>query len=51
MRSDVICDYPLTELLAFHKEHGSEGTILVTQVRAAGFLACCSSTAPLLDSS
>jgi len=30
--SDVICDYALKELLAFHKNHGREGTICVTQV-------------------
>ena len=30
--SDVICEYPLREMLAFHKKNGAEGTILVTQV-------------------
>ena len=30
--SDVICDFPLKEMLAFHKEKGAEGTILVTRV-------------------
>ena len=30
--SDVICDFPLKEMLAFHKKTGAEGTILVTQV-------------------
>ena len=33
-RSDVICDFPLKEMLAYHKSKGAEGTILVTQVRA-----------------
>ena len=32
MRSDVICEFPLKEMLAFHKKTGAEGTILVTQV-------------------
>jgi mannose-1-phosphate guanylyltransferase len=32
-RSDVICDFPLREMLAFHKKAGAEGTILVTQAR------------------
>ena len=32
MCSDVICDFPLKEMLAFHKKTGAEGTILVTQV-------------------
>ena len=31
-RSDVICEFPLKEMLAFHKKTGAEGTILVTQV-------------------
>jgi mannose-1-phosphate guanylyltransferase len=30
--SDVTCEYPLKELLAFHRAHGREGTILVTRV-------------------
>lgn len=30
--SDVTCEYPLKELLAFHKAHGREGTIMVTRV-------------------
>ena len=32
LNSDVICEFPLADLLAFHKSHGKEGTILVTQV-------------------
>lgn len=30
--SDVICEYPLDQLVAFHKHHGQQGTIVVTQV-------------------
>ena len=30
--SDVICEFPLTEMLAYHKAHGREGTICVTRV-------------------
>lgn len=30
--SDVICEYRLEDFLAFHKNHGGEGTILVTRV-------------------
>ncbi len=30
--SDVTCEYPLADLLAYHKSHGKEGTILVTRV-------------------
>ena len=28
----MTCEYPLAELLAFHRNHGREGTILVTKV-------------------
>jgi len=28
----VICEYPLDQLVAFHKHHGQQGTIVVTQV-------------------
>lgn len=30
--SDVICEYPLDQLVSFHKGHGRQGTIVVTQV-------------------
>lgn len=30
--SDVICNYPLDQLIKFHKSHGKEGTIMVTEV-------------------
>lgn len=32
LNSDVICDFPLKEMLAEHKKNEAEGTILVTQV-------------------
>ncbi|KJE93259.1 mannose-1-phosphate guanyltransferase beta [Capsaspora owczarzaki ATCC 30864] len=32
LNSDVICDFPFEEMVAFHKAHGKEGTILVTKV-------------------
>uniref|UniRef100_A0A915IPV8 mannose-1-phosphate guanylyltransferase n=1 Tax=Romanomermis culicivorax TaxID=13658 RepID=A0A915IPV8_ROMCU len=32
LNSDVICDFPFKEMLAFHKHHGCEGTIAVTKV-------------------
>jgi len=32
LNSDVICEFPFAELLAFHKAHGKEGTIMVTKV-------------------
>lgn len=32
LNSDVICEYPLKDMLAFHKASGAEGTILVTKV-------------------
>eukprot|EP00916_Digyalum_oweni_P003131 GHVL01005640.1.p1 GENE.GHVL01005640.1~~GHVL01005640.1.p1 ORF type:complete len:285 (+),score=54.06 GHVL01005640.1:48-902(+) len=30
--SDVICDFPLKDMLNFHKSHKQEGTLLVTRV-------------------
>lgn len=32
LNSDVTCKFPLRELLAFHRKHGGEGTIMVTKV-------------------
>lgn len=32
LNSDVICDFPLKEMVNFHKHHGKEGTIVVTRV-------------------
>lgn len=32
LNSDVICEYPFKELATFHKNHGDEGTIVVTKV-------------------
>lgn len=33
--SDVVCDYPLKEMLEFHRARDAEATILVTKVRNA----------------
>jgi mannose-1-phosphate guanylyltransferase len=30
--SDVICHFPLDKMVEFHKSHGGEGTIMVTEV-------------------
>lgn len=32
VNSDVTCSFPLQEMVAFHKRHGAEGTMLVTKV-------------------
>ena len=32
LNSDVICEYPLADMMAFHKSTGAEATILVTKV-------------------
>lgn len=32
LNSDIICDFPFQKLEAFHREHGLEGTIVVTKV-------------------
>lgn len=33
LNSDVICEFPLGEMLKYHTSHGGEGTILVTEVK------------------
>ena len=33
MNSDVICAYPLADMMAFHKRNNAEATLLVTKVR------------------
>lgn len=33
LNSDVISEYPLKEMLEFHKTHGGEASIMVTKVR------------------
>ncbi|KAL4716253.1 hypothetical protein ACJJTC_004747 [Scirpophaga incertulas] len=32
LNSDVICDFPFKELAKYHRQHGKEGTIVVTKV-------------------
>lgn len=32
LNSDVICDFPFKQLAKFHRNHGKEGTIVVTKV-------------------
>jgi mannose-1-phosphate guanylyltransferase len=32
MNSDIICAFPLEDLLNFHKAHGKEGSIMITKV-------------------
>lgn len=32
LNSDIICDFPFKELVDFHRNHGREGTIVVTKV-------------------
>lgn len=32
LNSDVICEYPLKQMLEFHKKHGGEASIMVTKV-------------------
>eukprot|EP01006_Ploeotia_vitrea_P001317 TRINITY_DN104585_c0_g1_i1.p1 TRINITY_DN104585_c0_g1~~TRINITY_DN104585_c0_g1_i1.p1 ORF type:complete len:362 (-),score=32.69 TRINITY_DN104585_c0_g1_i1:497-1582(-) len=33
LNSDITCTYPLDDLLTYHRQHGKEGTIMVTQVQ------------------
>ena len=35
LNADVTCDYPFKQLAEFHKQHGDEGTIVVTKVEEA----------------
>lgn len=32
LNSDITCEFPLDDLVKFHKQHGKEGTIMVTKV-------------------
>ncbi|XP_064604453.1 mannose-1-phosphate guanyltransferase beta-like [Liolophura sinensis] len=32
LNSDIICDFPFADMIAFHKHHGKEGTLVVTKV-------------------
>jgi len=32
LNSDITCDFPFKEMVKFHKDHGKEGTIVVTKV-------------------
>jgi mannose-1-phosphate guanylyltransferase len=32
LNSDVACEFPLKDMLSFHKSHGEQGTILITPV-------------------
>ncbi|CAL8071821.1 unnamed protein product [Orchesella dallaii] len=32
LNSDILCDFPFKDMVAFHKNHGGEGTIAVTKV-------------------
>ncbi|KAF4530688.1 hypothetical protein B566_EDAN004927 [Ephemera danica] len=32
LNSDIICEFPLKEMITFHNSHGGEGTIAVTKV-------------------
>ena len=31
LNSDVICDFPFRDMVRFHKNHGKEGTIVVSE--------------------
>ena len=40
LNADVICEYPLKALVAFHKQRGAEGTIFVTKVKRSPKQTC-----------
>lgn len=35
LNSDVICDFPFNDMIAFHKNHGGEGTLVVSGTTAS----------------
>ena len=35
LNSDVVCGFPFRDLIAFHKAHGKEGTIMVGHMHAS----------------
>lgn len=36
LNSDVVCDFPFRDMLKFHKDHGKEGTIVVSKQKRIG---------------
>lgn len=32
LNSDIICEFPLKDMIAFHKHHGGEASIMVAEV-------------------
>lgn len=38
LNSDVICEYPLCEMIEFHKSHGGEASLMVTKVLHISFM-------------
>jgi len=47
LNSDIICDFPFSDMIAFHKNHGKQGTIVVclnTPLFTMLFLYCEHST-------
>jgi NDP-sugar pyrophosphorylase family protein len=43
LHSDVICEFPLADMLDFHKKHGGEGTIMVLCLCPIAAKAFCNS--------
>lgn len=46
LNSDIICDFPFSDMIAFHKNHGKQGTIVVCQtalscIMSSNFIAVC----------
>jgi mannose-1-phosphate guanylyltransferase len=41
LNSDVISEYPLRQMIEFHKSHGGEATIMVTKVMFIILGYCC----------
>ena len=37
LNSDVICNFPFTDMVKFHQNHGREGTIVVSTLKSTYF--------------
>ncbi len=41
LNADVTCTFPFKDMLAFHRAHGKEGTIMVTKVEVRMSIIVC----------
>ena len=41
LNSDIICNFPFRDMVSFHRDHGKEGTIVVSGARETGVVGVC----------